>query len=137
MERYRIAFIRENQLWLQHVFSDLMDRQTQTEYRSTLLKSLSRILDEVEPQYYSPYNLPPKVVDGQVIQRQVERTRLQAIQATGFEFDSVPPQELAMQQQKQRDFVFRETITQEILRLWLARARFLQWLEDRSELIRP
>jgi hypothetical protein len=49
----------------------------------------------------------------------------------------VPPQELAIVQQRQRNFVFKETITQELLRLWLARARFLRWLEDKSELIRP
>ena len=67
MDRYRSAFIQENQLWLQHVFKELLDEETQLRYRRTLLKSLTRILEEVEPQYYSPFGLPPKIMGGEIV----------------------------------------------------------------------
>jgi hypothetical protein len=134
MDRYRTAFIKENQLWLQHVFVDLLDHETTAEYRSTLLKSFTKILGEVEPQYYSPYQLPPKIVNGEVIEREVLEG---AQQATGFEFDADPPQQLAIAQIKERQFAFTETVSQELLRLWLQRARFLQWLQEASAYMKP
>ena len=40
-------FLKENQLWLQHAFTDIVDAKAIAHYRSTLLSSLSQILQEV------------------------------------------------------------------------------------------
>ncbi|CAD7965434.1 unnamed protein product [Amoebophrya sp. A25] len=134
LDRYRTAFVQENQLWLQHVFADLLDEQTTLKYRRTLLKSFTKILGEIEPQYYSPFGVPPKMVHGEIVVPSLQQAQQSE---SGFEFDAPPPQEIVAQQVSRRKFNMTETIGQEILRQWLQRARFLAWLEDVSSHLTP
>merc|ERR1719197_14953 len=64
LQRYREAFLKENQLWLQHSFVDIIDDKTIARYRTTLLTSLAKILNEVDAKKLGPTQLPPKIVQG-------------------------------------------------------------------------
>lgn len=134
LDRYRTAFVQENQLWLQHVFADLLDHDTNLQYRRTLLKSFTKVLGEIEPQYYSPFGVPPKMVNGQIV---VPTGAAATSGTSGFDFDTAPPQELVAHQTSRRKFNMTETLAQEILRMWLQRARFLSWLEEISGRLTP
>merc|ERR1740138_307695 len=52
MERYRAAFLLENQLWLQTMFTQLDDKRIMTQQRDGLMASLSELLNEVPPSRY-------------------------------------------------------------------------------------
>merc|ERR1719487_2248842 len=69
LQRYREAFLKENQLWLQHSFVDIMDDATIARYRTTLLTSLAKILNEVDAKNLGPKQLGPKIVQGETVER--------------------------------------------------------------------
>eukprot|EP00435_Cladocopium_sp_Y103_P075897 s60_g68.t1 len=54
MERYRVAFLAENQLWLQVAVSEMMDKKTLERHRQDLLDGLAGIVNEVAPKDYAP-----------------------------------------------------------------------------------
>lgn len=134
LQRYREAFLKENQLWLQHIFADLIDQKVLTQYRQTLLLNLAKVLDEIQPQYYSPFELPPKVINGEII----PRTKAGAPTGpSGFEFDAEPPMQLASEYMQEHRFGFESSDAQALMKLWLHRAKFVLHLTRLSAVVKP
>ncbi|OLP80955.1 hypothetical protein AK812_SmicGene38574 [Symbiodinium microadriaticum] len=50
---YRVAFLAENQLWLQVAVSEMMDKRTLEKHRQDLLDGLASIVNEVAPKDYA------------------------------------------------------------------------------------
>ncbi|KAF4724838.1 hypothetical protein FOZ63_021535, partial [Perkinsus olseni] len=56
LERYREAFVKENKLWLQHTFDEILRDQALVKYRGALLKSIAEVIGEVDPDKYNPFS---------------------------------------------------------------------------------
>jgi len=133
MQRYREQFLKENLLWLQHTFADLLDQRTMAQYRQTLLNSLTALLGEVPPESYHPHALPPKVIGGEV----VERAPNDVSGPSGLEFDADPPQQLAVEYVQEQNYTYENSEVQTFVRLWLQRARFLLFLNRVTSMYKP
>ncbi|KAF4668451.1 hypothetical protein FOL47_003034 [Perkinsus chesapeaki] len=84
LERYREAFVKENQLWLQHSFDELLKDDVLVKHRKALLKSIAGAIGEVDPDEYNPASgsdlqqraraLPPKTLPTGEIHQRFEST---------------------------------------------------------------
>merc|ERR1719478_2078349 len=146
LQRYREAFLKENQLWLQHSFVDIMDDATIARYRTTLLTSLAKILNEVDAKNLGPKHLGPKVVQGETVERDI----MQRAAAAGgneipalregdqvFEFNTKPPVAEVVAFVKERAFKYNASSMQLLARMWIARARFMLQLNRVSLSVTP
>jgi hypothetical protein len=71
-DRYRSAYLKENQLWLQAHMDTLIDSQTTIDYRRKLMDSLAKVLKE------------SNLIDIQKQQQNVKRRMLQPMRKDGI-----------------------------------------------------
>jgi len=112
MERYRRAFLMENQQWLQATFASLRDRSTITQHREPLLQALASLLGEVAPSQYTSGPLDDQIA--------------------GLTFNAPPAMAIARAAGAVQHQTFQGSVTQEILRMWRQRAQFMLLLEQAS-----
>jgi len=117
MERYRMAFLNENQQWLQATFSELNDRKLIIQHREALLKSLTELLSEVPPERYAPEG---------------EDGRPEA----GMAFGSVPSLTVARAAGEVQRGGFQGSIAHELVVMWRQRAQFMLHLQRISNQVK-
>lgn len=105
-QRYRIAFLKENQLWLRAHMDTLIEGPTTVEYRKLLLESLAKILRE------------SNILD------------LTAKGSAALEFSALPPHSSAVRAVVEAKTLTQGTVTELAARTWLTRARFLRFLRE-------
>merc|ERR1719387_2374287 len=149
LQRYREAFLKENQLWLQYSFVDIMDEATIARYRTTLLTSLAKILNEVDAKNLGPKTLGPKIVQGETVERDGGAAQLANIAQRGneapalregdqvFEFNTKPPVAEVVAFVQERAFKYNASSMQTLARMWIARARFMLQLNRVSLAVTP
>jgi len=115
LERYRHAFLKENQLWLQVAFSELEDNNIMMHHREALLKSLTALLGELSTQDYGPGD------EGDT---------------PGLEFGADPVPHLARAVGEMQRLDYQGSLTQELLRMWRARAVFMLQLAQQSSTVK-
>lgn len=121
MERYRRAFLTENQLWLQSAFSELQDERLLVAHRESLLRSLASITGELGPDKYAPS---------------------EDLALSGLQFGAGPVPQLALAASLVQQADYRENeegvspIVQILIRMWRDRAKFLMRLESISNQVR-
>jgi hypothetical protein len=120
MERFRTAFLLENQLWLQATFAELRDNTRITQHRKSILEELSSLLDEIAPSKYA------QVGDGE----QGHPPEL------AFEFGAAPCLDIARAAGGVQRYTFEGSIAQELVRMWRARAQFVLLLSDVSSMVK-
>jgi hypothetical protein len=118
MERYRAAFLRENQVWLQATFSELRDQRMLLHQRDILLATLSDMLAEVPPERYAP--------DGDK----------EGAAAAGFGFGQVPQQSLAMAARELQRGDYKGSLCEKLIILWRERAQFMLQLQQVSQMVK-
>ena len=109
-ERFRMAYLRENQLWLQAHMDILVDGPTSVEYRRLLMESLSRILKESNILELSK----PKGV---------------AADSRALELNALPPHVAAVRAVAESRRLFAGTAVEAAAAAWFARGRFLRFLK--------
>jgi hypothetical protein len=110
-ERFRMAYLKENQLWLQAHMDSLIDGPTTVEFRKLLMDSLANVLNES-----SVLKLTNKE-SGQLT-------------ADPLEINALPPHEAVVRDiQDERDQV-KGSKLELTARLWLVRARFVRYLRE-------
>ena len=112
-ERYRLAYLKENQLWLQAHMDNLIDGPTSVEFRKVLMDSLAKVLKE------------SNILD---LARNAQGKH--AIKGTGLELTALPAHDPTVRQIAQAKVLTRGTAVEYIGRLWLLRARFISFLRD-------
>jgi hypothetical protein len=115
MERFRAAFLLENQLWLQSTFSELQDKRIMCQQRDGLLKSLTDLLGEVPPDRYAPQGEDP---------------------TDALAFGADPPKAIAIAALEVQRTDFTGSLAQELIRMWRERAQFLLLLQRTSLMVK-
>jgi hypothetical protein len=116
MERYCHAFLNENQLWLQLAFAEMSDRRLLTQHRESLLRNLAQLLEELEPEKYSPdQGLGTK---------------------TGLEFAVEPVGHLTIAAGEIQKEDYKNSIAQELVKMWRHRAQFMLHLARVSSMVK-
>jgi len=113
MERYRAAFVAENQLWLQVAVSELRDKSLMQQTRGELLHGLATLLNEVTPEDYAP--------DG-----------VEGIEKETFAFGAEPPLDLARAAGEVQRETYENSALRQLMRMWRERAVFMLNLNQAS-----
>eukprot|EP00927_Polykrikos_kofoidii_P025916 TRINITY_DN23207_c0_g1_i1.p1 TRINITY_DN23207_c0_g1~~TRINITY_DN23207_c0_g1_i1.p1 ORF type:complete len:1174 (-),score=248.35 TRINITY_DN23207_c0_g1_i1:98-3358(-) len=114
MERFRRAFLMENQLWLQTTLGEMTDVNVLVEHREKLLKSLTGLLKEVPPERFAPAG------EGQEC----------------FRFGEPPPQAIAIAASEVQRQGFKGSLPHELIKMWRERAQFLLLLDRVSKMVK-
>eukprot|EP00931_Biecheleriopsis_adriatica_P048079 TRINITY_DN27768_c0_g1_i1.p1 TRINITY_DN27768_c0_g1~~TRINITY_DN27768_c0_g1_i1.p1 ORF type:complete len:5619 (+),score=1069.33 TRINITY_DN27768_c0_g1_i1:1474-16857(+) len=117
MERYRVAFMAENQLWLQVAISEMKDKKTIHQNREQLLDGLSSLLGEVAPKDYAPEG-----TDG--------------VEKTTFAFGAQPPLDLARAAGEVQRETYENSALRQLVRMWRERAQFMLHLQQVSSMVK-
>eukprot|EP00928_Gymnodinium_smaydae_P024083 TRINITY_DN1960_c1_g5_i2.p1 TRINITY_DN1960_c1_g5~~TRINITY_DN1960_c1_g5_i2.p1 ORF type:complete len:6923 (-),score=840.57 TRINITY_DN1960_c1_g5_i2:138-18908(-) len=117
VERYRQAFLRENQLWLQDTFTEMNDRRMMVQQRLGLLRSLADLLSEVPPDRYAPAGLDD-------------------VSAEAFAMGKEPPMHLARASREVQRGGYTDSLATQIVSMWLDRARFLLHLQRVCQMVK-
>jgi hypothetical protein len=120
MERYRKAFLRENQVWLQASFSELRNERMLLHQRDVLLETLAQMLAEVKPSEYA------SELDGGP----------QGALAQGFGFGQPPPLSLAMGATQLQRKEYKGSLCEKLVVMWLERAKFILRLQQVSQMVK-
>ena len=113
-ERYRMAYLRENQLWLQAHMDVLVDGQTSIEYRRLLMETLSKLLKESNILELAAGNKRVDRISGAI---------------RGLELNALPPHLAAVRDTEQQRNALRGTAVEAAAQIWLMRGRFLRFLQ--------
>jgi len=127
-DRYRLAYLKENQLWLQAHMDALIDSQTTMDYRRKLMDSLAKVLKEsniIELQNQRrmmgmdlPSDNRPSSISGAITL------------ARALEFSSAPMHDGAVLEVTAAREEFKNTATELAAITFLNRAKFLKFLTD-------
>jgi len=117
MERYRVAFLAENQLWLQVAVSEMMDKRTLEKHRQDLLDGLASIVNEVAPKDYAP-----------------EGT--EAVEKEMFQFGAPPAMDLARAASEIQRETYENSALRQLMRMWRERAQFMLFLQQVSAMVK-
>lgn len=117
MERYRVAFVAENQLWLQVAVTEMKDKKVIGQSRKELLDSLAQLLNEVSPENYAPGGLDD-----------VERET--------FSFGAPPALDLARAASEVQRETFENSALRQLIRMWRERAQFMLHLQQVSAMVK-
>jgi len=101
-----LAFLTENQLWLQATLAELRDDTTIIQQRDSLLAGLADLLREVAPARYAPGG-----GSGQG--------------ESDFRFGAEPPQGIVLAASQVQRESYEGSVAQEFIRLWHERAQFM------------
>jgi len=115
MERYRAAFLLENQLWLQSTFAELRDKKLLVQNRETVISALTALLGEVPPERYGPQGEAPP---------------------DGFRFGDAPPQALAIAAGEVQREDFQGSLCHSLVKMWRERAQFMLLLSRVSQMVK-
>lgn len=127
MERYRRAFLAENQQWLQAMFSELRDKTTMTQNREALLRSFAGILGEMPPSQYAPSGGDTGAGVGGFDADQL---------GSDLAFGQPPPQALARAVGSLQRQSYQGTVAHQVIRMWRQRAQFMLHLERMSSMVK-
>ena len=114
-ERYRLAYLRENQLWLQAHMDGLIDGPTSVEFRRLLMDSLASVLKES-----NILELTKRPIQDAPVSPTIR----------GLEFSALPPHDPAVRGLEDARALTRGTGLELAARFWLVRARFLRFLRE-------
>eukprot|EP00913_Durusdinium_trenchii_P013300 g12483.t1 len=117
LERYRVAFLAENQLWLQVAVSEMMDKKTLEKHRQDLLDGLAPIVNEVAPKDYAP-----------------EGTDFSAQEM--FTFGGGPKMDLARAASEVQRETYENSALRQLMRMWRERAQFMLFLQQVSAMVK-
>ena len=104
-ERYRLAYLRENQLWLQAHMDSLIDGPTTVEFRRLLMDSLANVLKES--------NI----------------LKLSTGQEPTLELNTLPPHQAVVQELQDEVNLVRGSQIETAALTWITRARFIRFLK--------
>jgi len=107
-ERYRMAYLKENQLWLQAHMDRLIDGPTTVEFRKLLMDSLAKVLKESN---ILKLNAGTKTAGLDVL-----------------EINALPPHEAVVSELEDEREAIRGSRLELAARTWLVRARFVRFL---------
>ena len=109
-QHYRMAFLKENQLWLRAFMDSLVGGSTALEYRKLLMDSLAKILRESNV---------------------LELAENKSNEDGGFlAISALPPHATAVRSVFETHVLSQGTATQLAAQVWLTRSRFLRFLAD-------
>lgn len=117
MERYRVAFLAENQLWLQVAVSEMMDKKTLERHRQDLLDGLAGIVNEVAPKDYAPEGTD-------------------AVEKEMFTFGGAPQMDLARAASEVQRETYENSALRQLMRMWRERAQFMLFLQQVSAMVK-
>jgi hypothetical protein len=108
-ERYRMAYLKENQLWLQAHMDSLIDGPTTVEFRKVLMDSLAKVLNESNILKLSAKTSTADGVDS-------------------LEVNGLPPHEAVVRNLQDEKEMIKGSRLELAARTWLVRARFMRFL---------
>jgi hypothetical protein len=111
-DRYRLAYLKENQLWLQAHMESIIDSKTTIDYRRKLMDSLAKVLKE------------SNIIQLQQLQQQQSSGSLYR----ALEISSAPLHEGAVMEVVAAKEEFRNTAVELAAKILLDRARFINFL---------
>jgi len=117
MERYRAAFMAENQLWLQVAVSEMKDKRLIQQTRGDLLHGLANLLNEVSPEDYAPEGV-------------------EGIEKDTFAFGAAPPLDLARAAGEVQRETYENSALRQLIRMWRERAQFMLHLQQVSAVVK-
>ncbi|CAK9101409.1 unnamed protein product [Durusdinium trenchii] len=117
LERYRVAFLAENQLWLQVAVSEMMDKKTLEKHRQDLLDGLAPIVNEVAPKDYAPEGTD-------VVEKEM------------FTFGGGPKMDLARAASEVQRETYENSALRQLMRMWRERAQFMLFLQQVSAMVK-
>ena len=142
-DRYRAAYLKENQLWLQAHMDSLIDSQTTIDYRRKLMDSLAKVLKEsnlIEIQKQQQKALRGESIGGDVgmsTARSTERSgeggsvgQASSSLEKALELSAVPMHEIAVAELATTRELYRGTAIELATQTLLDRGRFLRFLSD-------
>jgi hypothetical protein len=144
-DRYRSAYLRENQLWLQAHMDNLVDPMTIIEYRRKLMDSLARVLKETNILGLELKRVP--LVEHEHHREAVTRTAppvppssdlvlpppTVAKPVPALELSAAPPHEGAAARTWVSRNMYKETAVEAAAVILLNRARFMKFVRDQVE----
>eukprot|EP00933_Yihiella_yeosuensis_P063043 TRINITY_DN6609_c2_g2_i1.p1 TRINITY_DN6609_c2_g2~~TRINITY_DN6609_c2_g2_i1.p1 ORF type:complete len:1191 (-),score=286.08 TRINITY_DN6609_c2_g2_i1:195-3314(-) len=117
MERYRLAFLSENQLWLQAQVSEIKEQKTILENRTDLLDGLADLLNEVGPKSYAPEGIDD-------------------VEKDAFAFGAPPQLDLARAAGEVQRDMYQNSALRNLVKMWRERAQFMLHLSQVSSMVK-
>jgi len=148
LARYKQEFVKENAIWLQQNFREVVlgSRQTMERYRTPLLKALATLMGTLDPRQLQALGAvsPEEQRDTQaslaISPREDESVTTAPAEGALFGFNVPPDEQMAelLRRRKETGRVMHvPQVCADITRMWRQRAKFLLHLQRQLRVVKP